>query len=749
MLKNAILELTRIVQDVALIETPERQVEFIVDSISHVIAVDVCTLYRQNYKGEMEMLATHGLSSVHPLIIPPQKGLVGLVARSRHPINLDNAPTHPEFHYVPNCGEGVFKGFCGVPLVSHGDVIGVLVVQRYEALKLNDLDEAFLVTISSQLALLVSRLAFKEAVYLDNSISANGVSGSAGLGIGQVHLCLSAGLNSIVDKHCDDVEVELDKWKRLIVLAQIELRREQSSLGDKLSQDVSSIFDVYLKMLEDPSLINKVEQEIREGFCMMSALNLSIKYFTEVFRNIDDPYLRARGEDMQHLGNKLFDVWLQNQHQKIEPELVFDSPVVLVGTQISASDFTLVPLNKLAGIVSYEGSALSHTAIMANALGVPAVLGTDVLRGIRQKDSIIVDGNSGQVILRPLDSVLNEYRHLMARAIDFGLKLEELSDLPSVTQDGTRIELMTNSGLQIDILPGLKKGAEGVGLYRTEIPFMVRQSFPTEDEQIEDYRKVLKAYTGKPVYMRTLDIGGDKQLPYFPITGEENPALGWRGIRFTLDNIQLMMTQVRAMMRSAEGTDQLHILLPMVSSSIELDRFITLLDDAYQQLQDEGFIISRPKVGVMVEVPAAISQLHLWKDKIDFISIGSNDLSQYLLALDRNNARVANRFSLVHPAVIHEISRIVRIAGKHQIPLSLCGEMAAHPVAVLLLIGMGMRRLSMSSAKLLRIKWLIRSVTVQQAEQFLQRTLTMQHADDIYDDGVTLLNELGLTDLLN
>jgi signal transduction protein with GAF and PtsI domain len=310
--------------------------------------------------------------------------------------------------------------------------------------------------------------------------------------------------------------------------------------------------------------------------------------------------------------------------------------------------------------------------------------------------------------------------------------------IPAITLEGTKLCLLTNTGLLADISPGLNSGAEGVGLYRTEIPFMIRDSFPTEDEQVQVYGAVLSAYQGKPVYMRTLDIGGDKQLSYFPIRAEENPALGWRGIRFTLDNVQLLMSQVRAMNRATEGADNLHILLPMVSSTSEIDHFRQLLDDACSQLLHEGYPVVRPKMGVMLEVPAAISQLRFWCRKIDFISIGSNDLSQYLLALDRNNPRVGKHYDHVHPAVLHEIFRVVTIARECNVPVSLCGEMASDPVAVVLLLGMGIRSLSMSAAMLPRIKWLIRSISQSMASDVLQQALACDNVEAIR----SLVNEM-------
>ena len=276
---------------------------------------------------------------------------------------------------------------------------------------------------------------------------------------------------------------------------------------------------------------------------------------------------------------------------------------------------------------------------------------------------------------------------------------------------------------------------------------MVHDSFPSEEEQIGVYRQVLDAYKGKPVHMRTLDVGGDKQLPYFPVDNEKNPALGWRGVRFTLDNSQLLMTQVRAMMRAAEGMDNLRILLPMVSSTSELDDFSEIFLDALEQLTAEGYAVTRPDLGVMVEVPAAISQIPFWAGKIDFISIGSNDLSQYLLALDRDNPRVSARYDHVHPAVLLEIQRILKLAKDAGIPVSLCGEMASDPVAVVLLLGLGMRTLSMSAAKLPQMKWLIRTLPIAPAERLAHDSLTCHYPADIRKLVRLELDNLGLDEL--
>ncbi|WP_426416197.1 phosphoenolpyruvate--protein phosphotransferase [Aestuariirhabdus sp. LZHN29] len=718
-MKNVILELARIAQAVSGSEDPWQQAKMIVELISESMAVDVCSLYMSADSGDMLLLASHGLdaSAVGRARLPKGKGLVGLVADSRHSINTDNAQQHPAYLYLAETHEELFESFCGVPLIRRGEVIGVLVVQGRQSRKISQEEDAFLVTLASQLSLLLDGVSLvqqaKDAGAPAINIRQSGVKGASGVGIGSVWLCGGAELYGVADCECADIEEAVQQWHQLLQRVRVDISEQQRDLTPQLSSAISAIFDAYQLLLADKALIDSVEQSIRQGHDLPSALKRSIQQLSELFLSMDDPYLRARHEDIHHLGNKLYGAWLGESLQRAPIE----GPVVLVGAQVGIAEMAQVPPHQLMGVVCYEGSSLSHTAVVAKAMGVPAVLGVGSLRGIVGGETIIVDGNQGEVILHPGPSLVAEFRKLVEEDKELLTQLEGLRDLPARTLDGVNVRLFTNTGLLTDIEPGLRNGAEGVGLYRTEIPFMVHNSFPSEEEQVSIYRTVMEAYAGKPVTMRTLDIGGDKQLPYFPIANEENPALGWRGIRFCLDNVQLLMTQVRAMLRAAGGSDKLHILLPMISSSEELDSFIVLLNDACQQLETEGYRVLRPALGVMVEVPATISLLERWSGRIDFVSIGSNDLSQYLLALDRNNARVAQRYDPVHPSVLTEIERVIDIAKRCKLSLSVCGEMASDPVAVVLLLGMGVETLSLSAPRLPRMKALLRSLRAEDARE--------------------------------
>lgn len=744
-MKNVILQLTNIVQHASLIENRDEQITYIVDSICKTINVDVCSVYVVAQDNAMEIVASHGLINIHKIKIPDLKGIVGQVVKTRHAINIANARQHPSYFHIEGIEEDRYSSFCGVPVVRYGNVIGVLTVQRVAAEKLGEEEEAFISTLASQLShLILHRIPSTER---NTNLRLEGIRGAPGIGIGSALLCESNDLFAVADTKTTNAETTIKQWHLLLDKVRTDLKEEQEALSGRISGSISAIFDAYLLLLADNMLIARVETEIRAGHGLPTALRLSIRYFSEMFKAMDDPYLQARNEDIRHLGNKLYDAWKgESEPEVLNPQA---SSIILVGNHISASDIAAIEKDRLAGIISTEGSALSHVAVLANALGIPAVMGLDEVNGFENGELVIVDGFEGQVVLRPQAELLTEYNELINQNVNLSKRLSELRNLPAITLDKTWVTLFTNTGLLADISPGLENGAQGIGLYRTEIPFMIRDSLPTEEEQYRVYKKVFDAYQDKPVYMRTLDIGGDKQLPYLPILDEENPALGWRGIRFSLDNVQLQMSQVRAMIRASGSGANLSILLPMVSSSDELDVFTLLLDDACQQLRDEGFNIQRPRLGIMVEVPAAITQLHFWVDKIDFISIGSNDLSQYLLALDRNNKRVAARYDHIHPAVLSEINRVVGIAKRYKLPLSLCGEMASDPEAVLLLLGMGIRTLSMSASKLPRIKWLIRSVTIEQAEALTAQALALDKVSDIRALTHAKLIDLGLAELLH
>jgi phosphotransferase system enzyme I (PtsP) len=377
-------------------------------------------------------------------------------------------------------------------------------------------------------------------------------------------------------------------------------------------------------------------------------------------------------------------------------------------------------------------------------MGIPTIMGAVDLPLTRiDGRELILDGYSGRIYVQPSKKLLTAYSDIVRCEQEQATELEALKDLPAETTDGFVMPLWVNTGLVADVARSLDRGAEGIGLYRTEVPFMIREFFPSEQEQADTYRKQIEAFSPRPVTMRTLDIGGDKALPYFPIN-EENPFLGWRGIRVTLDHPEIFLVQVRAMLKAGEGYDNLRIMLPMVTSVGEVEDASRQIDRAVRELQDEGYAIKRPLVGVMVEVPAAVYQVRRFARRVDFISVGSNDLTQYLLAVDRNNPRVAGLYVSYHPAVLKALQHIAREAHKEDVTVSICGEVASEPGGALLLMAMGYDVLSMNATNLPKVKSAIRSVSKQDADLLLKEVMAMDDADRIQVFINERLEELGI-----
>lgn len=732
----------------------EQALAYIVERVKSALKVDVCSVYlADNDSGELVLMATDGLlqESVGFVRLTLDEGLVGLVAQRAELINLDNAIDHPRYRYFPETGEELYHAFLGVPIIHQRKVLGVLVVQQHAGRRYDEDVVTVLVTIAAQLAGAIVHAEASGGIESllgqrgPNGYALRGLPGAPGVAIGKAVAVLPhADIESIPDRLVDDVKSEQKRFLDAVSLVRDEIHDMVENMSTVLPAADSVLFDAYLMMLDSDTLIDGVIDGISEGNWAPGALRETFREHINAFNEMEDPYLRERAEDVRDLGRRI----LNQLQQKPVRGARYPKNTVLIGEEITASMLAEVPPKSLAGVVSVRGSSTSHTAILARALGIPAVLGVDDMR-VAWVDGmeLIADGYSGRVFVNASKEIKKEYRRLQQEEQELKDDLKGLRDLESITPDSVRVPLYANTGLLSDIRPSIESGAEGVGLYRTEFPFMARDRFPGEEEQQLVYRQVLESFHPRPVTMRTLDVGGDKALPYFPIT-EDNPFLGWRGIRITLDHPEIFLVQIRAMLKANEGINNLKMLLPMISTLSEVDESMVLIRRAHQELVEEGHEITFPEVGVMVEVPSLLYQIGALAKRVDFVSVGSNDLTQYLLAVDRNNARVAGLYDSLHPAVVQALYAVMTEAKKHRLPVSVCGEMAGDPAAALLLLGMGINSLSMSASSLQRIKWVIRSFSKRRARSLLNKVLEMEDAKEIRRTLSRALDKEGLGGLI-
>lgn len=745
--------LRRIVQEVNSACDLEQALSIIVTRVKQAIKVDVCSVYLFDPASEHYVLmATDGLNpvAVGAVRMPRGEGLVSLVGETEEPLNLDNAPDHPRYRYIAETGEARYHGFLGVPIIHHRQVMGVLVARQRDQRRFDENEVAFLLTVASQLSGAIAHAEASGGIRglvedAGGERPIGGLPGAPGVSVGTAVVVYPlADLDAIPDRRVEDTDAEVQTFRAALQEARADIKALQQRIENTLSTEDQALFDAYSLMLSSPSLEQQTVEAIRAGNWAAGALRETISAHTRVFDEMEDPYIRERAEDVRDVGRRIL---ARLQHARQGPP-VYPEKTILVGEEVTASMLAEVPLERLAGVVSVRGSSSSHVAILARSLGLPAVVGVSDLPVARVDGrELVVDGYRGNVYVSPPATVREEYLRLVREEEELTAGLDELRDLPAITPDGIRVPLYANAGLLSDITPSLRYGAEGIGLYRTEFPFMIRSRFPGEEEQRQIYRQVLEAFAPRPVTVRTLDIGGDKVLPYFPIL-EENPFLGWRGIRVTLDHPEIFLIQLRAILRASVGLDNLRLLLPMISSVDEVDESMRLVNRVYRELLEEGERVRMPEIGIMIEVPAALYQIESLASRVDFLSIGTNDLTQYMLAVDRNNARVAPLYDSLHPAVLRALAQVMMTAQRCGKPVGVCGEMAGDPASAILLLGMGVSHLSASVASLPRVKWVIRNVSVSHARNILDKVLLMEDAGTIRRYLDEILEAAGLGSLL-
>ncbi|WP_084420313.1 phosphoenolpyruvate--protein phosphotransferase [Henriciella litoralis] len=696
----------------------DTRLQQVVTLIAGTMVADVCSIYKRTDSDELELVATEGLSAtaVHQTRMGFDEGLVGQIALSGEPLSIQDAPNHPAFSYRPETGEDPYHAFLGVPILRGGRVIGILTVQNRAERTYEEDEVDSLQTIAMVLAEVVAAEAptlTSNGVPRDTrSVNLRGRILCDGLGLGAARL--HDPVVSPARYFAEDPRAEVARLRDA-------LARLQASLDRMLSSDVSAIFGEPREVLEafkmlasDPLWAGRLEEAVRSGLSAEAAVDRSRREHRSKLENAQDPYLRERLNDLEDLDNRLLrmlagaDVAANATAEEGEPN------EVLIARRLGPAELLEYRHSGLAAIVLEEVAPSSHAAIVARAMGIPTLGGVSGLSGaISSGDQVIVDAEEGTLHVRPDASLLDAYATRRLLRTERQASFQALRDQPSRTRDGVDITLLLNAGLALDLETMDKTGAEGIGLFRTEFQFLVSDTLPKMDAQIDFYRRVLDFAGNRPVHFRTLDLGGDKMLPNSDQQAEENPALGWRSIRFALDRPGLFRRQLRALVRAADG-GPLSVMFPMVTIAEEFFEAKALLLDEIEWSASRGF--ARPcevKVGAMLEAPAFAYGLKDVAGEVDFISIGTNDLLQFFHAADRMVPTVSERYDLVSRPAMRFLEFIRTSCEELQIPVSICGEVASHPLEALCLIGLGFRSLSMPAAGIGPVKRMLRSLNLE------------------------------------
>ncbi len=705
--------------------TAQQRLNEVVRIIAGDMVAEVCSVYVLRAGEVLELFATQGLNptAVHRTRLRVGEGLVGDIAAHARPLSLADAQSHPNFAYRPETGEEVYHSLMGVPILHSGRVVGVLVVQNRTRRQYDEEETETLQTIAMVLAELVANgelVSPNEARQVDGigllPLRIEGVKLNGGLGMGLAVLHEPR----IVIKRvvAEDVATELQRFKDGLASVQdsIDVMLESSDLAQ--GSEHREILETFRMFAEDRGWVGRISEAIENGLTAEAAVQRVFDEQRARFRDVTDPYLKERLHDMADLSNRLL-LRLTGEDENHNGQVLPDEMVV-VARNMGPAELLDYDRTRLRALVLEEGSTNAHVAIVARALDIPVVgRATDVLSRIEPLDPLIVDGDNAHVFIRPGDDVQQTFGEGMRMREERKQKYATLRDLPSRTLDGTDIALHINAGLLIDMQHLKTAGADGVGLYRTEIPFMVRSEFPDAEAQALLYGRILDQADGKPVVFRTLDVGGDKVLPYLGEFGDDNPAMGWRAIRIGLDRPALLRQQLRALIVAARGRD-LTVMFPMVSTIDEFDAARRVLElEIKRQIARGHKRPARLKVGVMLEVPALLYQMDELFKRIDFLSVGSNDLLQFMFAADRGNPRLADRYDALSPASLRLFADIARRAAKAKIPVSLCGEMAGKPLEALALLGVGLRSLSMNPVSVAPVKAMVRSLDLPRFARFL------------------------------
>src|ERR1700720_3068296 len=703
----------------------QERLDKIVVLIAANMVAEVCSVYVLRVDGTLELYATEGLKreAVHQTVLRSDEGLVGLVASEANPINMSEAQDHPAFSYRPETGEEIYHSFLGVPILRAGNTLGVLVVQNRARRTYSEEEEEALQTTAMVLAEMIASGEVwappppgPPEPAARRPLHVTGAALTEGIALG--HAVLHEPRVVITNFIADDLPKELKRLRAAVetMRSDLDVLLERGELPD--GGEHREVLEAYRMFADDRGWLHRLEEAVRTGLTAEAAVERVQSDTRARMLRISDPYLRDRLHDLDDLANRLMHQLLGQDYAPARDRLPENA--VLVARSMGPAALLEYDRRRLRGLILEEGGPNSHVAIVARALGIAAVGEIANATGICDPgDPGTVDGTSGDVHIRPtpdMEAADVERVRLRARRQSQYLALR---DKVCVTRDGEKIELMINAGLAVDLPHIEETGAAGIGLFRTELQFMVAATFPRTAEQFSLYRAVLDAAGDKPVTFRTLDIGGDKVLPYMRNVEEENPALGWRAIRLGLDRPGLLRSQIRALLRAAGGRD-LKVMFPMIATVEEFDEAKSLVERELTHLRRHSHKLpERVEVGTMVEVPSLLYQLDDLLERVDFLSVGSNDLMQFFYAADRGNSRVAERFDPLSAPVLRALRVIADKSREHGKPVTVCGEIASQPLGAAALVGIGDRSLSLTPSSIGPVKAMLLGVHAGKAAGFI------------------------------
>ncbi|MCZ6848158.1 MAG: phosphoenolpyruvate--protein phosphotransferase [Alphaproteobacteria bacterium] len=709
--------------------TAQAKLDKVVQVIAAGMVAEVCSVYILRAGEVLELFATKGLRrrAVHQTRLRVGEGLVGEIAAYAQPLALSDAQSHPAFVYRPETGEEVFRSLMGVPILRSGRVAGVLVVQNkiertysdeeIEAMQITAMVLAELVA-SGELVNPHERAPAEGIALLPVRLDGVALNGGMAMGTAVLHRP-DISIRQVV---AEDPELELRRLGEAVEAVHQNLDRlfgrgELSGAGEH-----RDVLDAYRMVASDSGWIGRIGDAIRSGLTAEAGVQQVRENISMRMSQLTDPYLRERLDDMEDLSLRLLQRLTGGANGGAQRDLPDD--VVVVARSVGPAELLDYDPARLRGLIMERGSATSHVSIVARALDIP-VIGQvmDLFAKVDAGDTVIVDAENRQVFVRPVEDVQQGFVETLRLRAARRQAFAQLRDQPAVTLDGTEVSLNINAGLELDVPQVHSTGADGIGLFRTEIPFMVRATYPDVEAQTALYRAVLDQADGKPVVFRTLDVGGDKELPYFESEAGENPALGWRAIRIALDRPAMLRGQVRALVRAADGRS-LSVMFPLIAEVAEYDRAREVLDmELAREKAKGGTLPKKLEVGVMVEVPSLLWQLPALVQRVDFLSVGSNDLLQFLFATDRGNPRMAERYDPLSPPALKVLQDVVRTADRAGRPLSLCGEMASRPLEAMALVGLGYRSLSLTAASIGPVKTMVRSLRLRSLREYMKTIL--------------------------